>query len=751
MKTTTVSHQAVAAAPAIGTSAKRPGKHGWKRLIGPALALAASGLIQAQSIPPLEFPKGASIQLKNEDMSAAALTKAQATGVKYVRKGIYWDTIETSPNVFNWTQVDTWINDMNAKGFSMLITVVWNNRDYEDIWDRAIVTEAGRQAYANFVSQLVTRYQGKPIIWEIWNEPNLRSFWHENAENRSNTDAMAEEYTALVNVAVPAMKAANPNCKVVAGSISALWTDSFNWFDRCIEMGILTSGIDGISVHPYGFRWPELAMQEGYAVIRQKMDAAGAASMPILNSEVGFDQAYLMERGFTTANVKDGQAWSYVRQNIVDAMCGVRLTNWYELTDPSWGVVNNDLSNRPTFTAAQVMTAQLAGYHFKERLALPSALDYAVVFQNAAGQYKMAVWTTPDRTLPTIQRLEVPHTVAVPVGAAGSYVVTDVYGGTSTVSTATTQLTVTLEGGPKYIPLTANPGSTAIVLNFNTQPVTGYSNQDSGGAATVEDSGATLKLSGNTWKKADLVYVVTANTVLEFDYKSTAQGEVQGAGFDNDNTQSTNSGYVFQVYGTQTVGNQTFRNYSGTAWKHYTIPVGQHYTGTMNQVVFANDHDVANATANSYFRNVTISEGSSGPIELLLEAEGLSYTTSASDTVVEFSDSSASATKADKFNCNAVGDFVSYTASVPQAGSYNVKVRYKSSTARGQFQLSVNGANVGPVVDQYASTSAWVEADLGNVAITTGGNQTFKFTVTGKHASSSAYDLIFDTIRLNKP
>lgn len=751
MKTHTVLEQAVAEVSAIGTSTKRFPMRDWLRPAFAMLALALGGSAFAQSIPDLVFPKGASIQLKNEDMSAAALTKAQATGVKYVRKGIYWDTIETSAGVYNWTQVDTWVNDMTAKNFSMIITVVWNNRIYEDIWDRAIVTEPGRQAFAGFVAKLVTRYKGKPIIWEIWNEPNLRSFWHENAENKSNTDAMAEEYTALVNVAVPAMKVADPNCKVVAGSISALWTDSFNWFDRCIEMGILTSGIDGISVHPYGFRWPELAMQEGYAVIRQKLDTNGAANMPIINSEVGFDQAYLMERGFTTTTVKDGQAWSYVRQNIVDAMCGVRLTNWYEFTDPSWGVVNNDLSNRPTFTAAQVMTAQLAGYHFQQRIALPSALDYAAVFQNASGQYKLVVWTTPDRTLPTIQRLEVAHTVEVPVGAAGNYVVTDVFGGTSAASTATTELSVTVTGGPKYIPLTTNPagGSATIVLNFTSQPVSGYSNQDSGGTATVEDAGATLKLAGNTWKKVDLVYPVTANTVLEFDFRSTQQGEVQGMGFDNDNTQATNSGYVFETYGTQTVGNQTYHNYSGTAWKHYTIPVGQHYTGTMNQVVFANDHDVTNANSNSYYRNVTISEGSTGPVDILLEAESLSFTTS--DSVVEFNDSSASATKADKLNANAIGDHVTYTGAVPQTGTYNVKVRYKSFPARGQFQLSVNGTNVGPVVDQFGSTSTWIEVDLGNVAITTGGNQTFKFTVTGKNASSSGYDLTVDTIKLHKP
>ncbi|MFO0888061.1 MAG: hypothetical protein U0790_02825 [Isosphaeraceae bacterium] len=40
----------------------------------------------------------------------------------------------------------------------------------------------------------------------------------------------------------------------------------------------------------------------------------------------------------------------------------------------------------------------------------------------------------------------------------------------------------------------------------------------------MEDAGATLHLSGNTWKKVALPYAVTANTVLEFDFRSPARG-----------------------------------------------------------------------------------------------------------------------------------------------------------------------------------------------------------------------------------
>lgn len=419
-------------------------------IAGLALLVAASSPLPAQ---PLAIPFSTGIQLKNEDMSAAALNKAQASGVKLVRKAIYWQNIETAPGVYNWSQPDTWIADMESRGFSMLITLVWNNRIYEDIYDRAIVTEPGRQAFANWAADVADRYAGKDIVFEIWNEPNLRSFWHENPENVSNTDAMAEEYTELVKDAAPAMKAADPNCRIAACSISALWTDSFNWFDRCIEMGVLTSGIDAISVHPYGFRWPELCYTGGYPVIRAKMNAAGATTMPIITSEVGYPESWLTERGIPVANVENAQAWMFVRQNLVDAMSGIEGTIWYELTDASYGMLETNLAERPTFLAAQVLTTQLNGYTFLAKFPMASGLDYGAIFENASGDRKLVVWTTPDMTLPANARVEVDHSVTLNVGIGGTYNVVDTFGNVTAITASGGNLTVTVGGGPRYIPL----------------------------------------------------------------------------------------------------------------------------------------------------------------------------------------------------------------------------------------------------------------------------------------------------------
>jgi hypothetical protein len=118
---------------------------------------------------------------------------------------------------------------------------------------------------------------------------------------------------------------------------------------------------------------------------------------------------------------------------------------------------------------------------------------------------------------------------------------------------------------------------------------------------------------------------VTANTVVEFDFRSTSQGEIHGIGFDNDNSISSN--FTFRVYGTQNWGIGNYDNYSPSNWTTYTIPVGSFYTGSFDRLTFTCDNDAAPTTGNAYFRNVKVYEGTcmpgaffepAGPIEAVL-------------------------------------------------------------------------------------------------------------------------------------
>lgn len=97
---------------------------------------------------------------------------------------------------------------------------------------------------------------------------------------------------------------------------------------------------------------------------------------------------------------------------------------------------------------------------------------------------------------------------------------------------------------------------------------------------------------------------------------------------------------------------------------------------------------------------------------------------------------------------SAVGQYVTFTVNVATAGTYDVKYSTKEYDTRGIAQLSINGTNVGAPQDQYAPCCTYVTYDLGNYNFATAGNYSFKFTVTGKNASSTGYTMAWDDITL---
>ncbi|MCB9988446.1 MAG: hypothetical protein H6868_03820 [Rhodospirillales bacterium] len=142
--------------------------------------------------------------------------------------------------------------------------------------------------------------------------------------------------------------------------------------------------------------------------------------------------------------------------------------------------------------------------------------------------------------------------------------------------------------------------------------------QDIGGTVALLGGGESgFYLDGNLWKRLQVDYDVTANTVLEFDFRSTNIPEIAGIGFDND-TNFSNSNNQFFLYGTQLTGvtyaapTGTYQYSGGGSWVHVTIPVGAYFTGTFSHLTFINDDDGAGDDGDSYYRNLLIHEGDGG-------------------------------------------------------------------------------------------------------------------------------------------
>jgi hypothetical protein len=144
--------------------------------------------------------------------------------------------------------------------------------------------------YAEFVSMVATRYKGKVSAYEVWNEPNGKVFWDPQPD--------AAQYTELLKAAYPAIKAADPNAIVVAGSVGAV-TDSSTTVEsvryvREMYAAGAAGYFDALSYHPYfyyrpftqGGSFPTAPMNQ-VAAIHDLMVANGDGNKKIWATEYG--------------------------------------------------------------------------------------------------------------------------------------------------------------------------------------------------------------------------------------------------------------------------------------------------------------------------------------------------------------------------------------------------------------------------------------------------------------------------------
>ena len=165
-----------------------------------------------------------------------------------------------------------------------------------------------------------------------------------------------------------------------------------------------------------------------------------------------------------------------------------------------------------------------------------------------------------------------------------------------------------------------------ITVNFSDYDINSYGGVQDRGEYELKHGGKSLKLTNSSWKSINIDYIITSETVLEFDFASTQVGDIHAIGFDNDEIPSGSRS--FKIFGLQDWGILDYADYEGNSvWKKYRIPVGQYYTGTIDRLFFVSDDDFGDPRGNSYFRNIKIYDGfeceTAGLEGVSLDLEGL--------------------------------------------------------------------------------------------------------------------------------
>jgi hypothetical protein len=179
-----------------------------------------------------------------------------------------------------------------------------------------------------------------------------------------------------------------------------------------------------------------------------------------------------------------------------------------------------------------------------------------------------------------------------------------------------------------------------------------------------------------------------------------------------------------------TDGNKTytapsqFTQYRDLAGHTYPIPSGQQVTIGSKPILLEVPAGTSSTGSPIVFATAALRGTTSGPVLQVIDGTGTLLL------------------------ATAVGEYVSYTVTIPTVGNYDIKVGVKKTFNRGKWQLSINGANQGPVEDEYVSTSALAELDLGLATISSPGPKSFKFLTVGRNAMSTGYRAAFEYIKL---
>jgi hypothetical protein len=364
-------------------------------LLATALVAGSASLSFADDgLPGRIVPDGFGVNIHFTDPQPGEMERFAEGGFKFVRMDFAWQAVERERGKYDFSAYDRLVDHLDKVGARAYFILDYGNRLYDD--GLSPHTPAGRAAFAAFAKAAAGHFQGRGVVWEVWNEPNI-DFW----KPRPNV----EDYTKLAVETVKAVREADPKAVILLPA-----TSGFPWdfFETLFASGVLAD-VDGVSVHPYRESHPETAADD-YGRLRALIARHAPPEkrmMPIVSGEWGYSTA---EGRFTEAE----QARYIVREYLANLASGVNLSIFYDWKDDGpdpkenehrFGTVRQDLTPKPSFLAAKALIRDLKGYTFRHRLAGESPAEWKLLFRDYDGFRPPAVvsWTT-DATAPESAR-----------------------------------------------------------------------------------------------------------------------------------------------------------------------------------------------------------------------------------------------------------------------------------------------------------------------------------------------------------
>jgi rhamnogalacturonyl hydrolase YesR len=148
-----------------------------------------------------------------------------------------------------------------------------------------------------------------------------------------------------------------------------------------------------------------------------------------------------------------------------------------------------------------------------------------------------------------------------------------------------------------------------------------------------------------------------------------------------------------------------------------------------------------------FFRLCSLAPGYP-PVPLNFEAESLARVTNGATATVSSLDTNASGGYYVTLNSGTVGNYIEFTLSNVPAGTYHLKLVFRSNSNCSQISLKLDGNPLGATLDEYWPTPVYPLWDFGPVTFGSTGSHTVRLTVAGKNVASSSYTITADKFML---
>ena len=294
--------------------------------------------------------------------SVASLKEANAS---FVRFDLLWSDIEPVEGKFEFSRYDRIIELLSENNIKVLGLLAYSP-PWRGPWNQAPDPEL----YCRYARTVVDRYKSQIRHWEIWNEPDHKSFWVPQDQMRAYTQLLQRAYTEL--------KEADMTCVIHLGGLSrALPGCLRDIYDHAGQ-----DFFDIVNIHAFVNPLVKNALKGArtfYDEVRHIMKAHGDEEKQIWLTQVacpGIQEPDSIAPWWMGPNLTEEQQSVWLNTMFSEALQwpGVGKIFWSFLRDTHrhfnsgvdyFGLLREDFSKKPAFHTYRKLAEEWNAVHYK--------------------------------------------------------------------------------------------------------------------------------------------------------------------------------------------------------------------------------------------------------------------------------------------------------------------------------------------------------------------------------------------------